>query len=462
MKTLLYRIPKPVLFGIFGAIGCLVGWAVGEPLLKMLSSAQDKTKGASGGVSQGSPNLIFSNPVMEQVTRERGAHKGEIEIGLLWKNTNDLDLHCIDPLGEEISYRHKQSRSGGALDVDCNVSAPFRVPGAEHIYWKEGNAPDGNYKVYVHHYRMHEGFGGTTPFEVEILAQGRSYRLVGALRDGEESAAQVFTISGNSSRNEGAGQGSVAPSASFSWKGLGLVGLWSALLAVPLAAALVVGQNAFQHRALFQTKERNVILGGGLVGGFVSGIVSQFLFSVLAQKSGLASNAFLLGLGQAIGWGVLGGLLGGAMTLFIPNLPPKFAVPGGMVGGLVGGIVFILASKFVGEFLARGIGAASVGFGIGAMIAIAEKLSREAALIVHWGPNERSIINLGSKPVVLGSSLEADLYLPKEKGFPPVTALVTFLEGKVSFENKINQTRSELRNGSRLQLGDLAVEVTAR
>lgn len=453
------KIPKPLLFGILGAIGCLVGWVLGEPVLKVLSPAENVPAGGTAPVSRKAPNLLFSNPVMQQVTTERGAHQGAIKIGLLWRNINDLDLHCIDPSGEEISYQHKASRSGGELDIDCNVNPPYRNPGAEHIYWKEGSVPEGTYKVFVNHYN-NKGGSDPTPFEVEILVEDRIFKLAGSLQPQQNSEMREFTISKGS--NSTLIHDSGALREQFDWKALFAVGFWGALLAIPLAGALVMGQNALQHRALLQAKQRTIVLRGGLIAGFVSGFVSQYFFASLAQKAGFATSALFLGAGQTVGWIVLGGLLGLAMTFFIPNLPRRFAIPGGVIGGLIGGLAFVLANRLAGDVTARAIGAASVGFGIGAMIAIAEKIAREAALIVHWGPNERSIINLGPKPIMLGSSPEADLYLPKEKGFPLVTALVTFIDGRIAIENKIDNTRRELRNGSRLQLGELAVEVEAK
>src|SRR5688572_12768674 len=126
---MLTKLPKPLFFGLLGLAGALIGWIVAEPLLKVVSPAGAQTAGSPNSGSA-TPNLIFSNPVMQQVMSDRGAHTGEIKIGLLWPNRNDLDLHCIDPNGEEIFFGHKRARSGGELDIDCNVSAPFRNPGA--------------------------------------------------------------------------------------------------------------------------------------------------------------------------------------------------------------------------------------------------------------------------------------------------------------------------------------------
>ena len=451
------RLPKPLFFGLLGLAGCLAGWALGEPALKIFSPPNTGAPGSAGS-AHAAPNLIFSNPVMRQVMDTRGAHTGSIMIGLLWHNDNDLDLHCVDPSGEEIYFGHKTSRSGGKLDIDCNVGPPYQNPGAEHIYWESGHFPTGTYKVFVKNYANHGG-ADPTAFEAEILAQDQHIPISGEIGRDQSSPVSTFTINGE-------GSGSVlatseAP-AHIDAASLLQVGMWGALLAIPLGAALVAGQNALQRRALFQPKQLAAVLIGGLLAGFVSGGAGQFFFASVTQKLGLSSSALFLGLGQTIGWALLGALLGLAMALFIPNLPRRYALLGGVVGGAIGGVVFVIAKQDAGEFIGRAVGAASLGFGIGVMIAVAESLAREAALIVHWAPTERSIINLGIKPVVLGSSPEADLYLPKEKGFPAITALVTFREGRIEIENKLSNSKHELRDGSKLKLGDLTVEVQAK
>ena len=105
------------------------------------------------------------------------------------------------------------------------------------------------------------------------------------------------------------------------------------------------------------------------------------------------------------------------------------------------------------------VGAAILGLTIGLVVALVERLAREAALIVHWHENERTVINLGANPVILGSSPEAHLYLPKHKGFPPITAIVTFRDGRVQMENKLSNSTHTLAGGNKLQIGDLWIEI---
>jgi hypothetical protein len=118
---------------------------------------------------------------MERRLNEVGAKGGDIQISLFWKNHNDLDLHCVDPLGEEIYYSNKKStRTGGELDVDQNAHPPYNDSPVENIYWPARGAPPGLYRVTVVHYALHGG-SDPTPFTVRMVIQGRTNFFASAI-----------------------------------------------------------------------------------------------------------------------------------------------------------------------------------------------------------------------------------------------------------------------------------------
>ncbi|MDR1024405.1 MAG: hypothetical protein LBL56_01665, partial [Treponema sp.] len=117
---------------------------------------------------------------------------------LLWNNRNDLDIHVITPRQEEIFYGHTRDAAGGFLDVDMNVGGETTKP-VENIFWAQGKAPQGQYRVFVQNYGYHESRRGPTAFQVEI-------------KNGNEYSYFEGTVSGS-------GRGSNTEVCAFEYKG---------------------------------------------------------------------------------------------------------------------------------------------------------------------------------------------------------------------------------------------------
>lgn len=200
------RLPKPLLFAILGAIGCLVGWAAGEGLLALAGNRRETSEAKSPSLLSPlkGPPVVTPPPTAEPGRRApppppppelaRGlerehAHAGSVEISLIWHDYNDLDLHCIDPDGAEVFFGKKTAPSGGWLDVDMNVGGRGGThsadnPAVEHIRWPLEHAPTGRYRVYVHHFARHEG-KNPTRFEVDVLANGERKEFSGSISAGD-------------------------------------------------------------------------------------------------------------------------------------------------------------------------------------------------------------------------------------------------------------------------------------
>ncbi|MBI9104060.1 MAG: VWA domain-containing protein [Spirochaetales bacterium] len=96
-----------------------------------------------------------------------GAKSGDIRVSLLWNNRNDLDLHLVTPKEEEIYYGTPGDSTGGMLDVDMNVGGETSKP-VENIFWGEGQATAGTYKVIVDHYSYWEELQDEYNYQVEV------------------------------------------------------------------------------------------------------------------------------------------------------------------------------------------------------------------------------------------------------------------------------------------------------
>jgi Ca-activated chloride channel family protein len=104
---------------------------------------------------------------------QSNARAGDIRISLMWNNRNDLDLHVVTPMGEEINFNNPRDSYGGFLDADRNLYGET-LKAVENIFWPDNAAPRGNYRVYIQNYVNHETDPYPTPFQIEIK-NGKEY-----------------------------------------------------------------------------------------------------------------------------------------------------------------------------------------------------------------------------------------------------------------------------------------------
>lgn len=97
---------------------------------------------------------------------------GAVQVTLQWEKAVDVDLHVTDPDGEEISYLHSTSASGGYLDHDDIDGGSASDPAKENIFWKS-NAPAGIYQVQVVYF-AERAEGGAVDYQIAALVGGQS------------------------------------------------------------------------------------------------------------------------------------------------------------------------------------------------------------------------------------------------------------------------------------------------
>jgi len=74
---------------------------------------------------------------------------GDIQVTLSWDADSDVDLHVVDPNGEEVYFANTEVSSGGNLDLDSNAGCSIDDVRNENITWPTGSAPRGTYTVRV-------------------------------------------------------------------------------------------------------------------------------------------------------------------------------------------------------------------------------------------------------------------------------------------------------------------------
>lgn len=72
-----------------------------------------------------------------------------MQVTVTWDTGADVDLHVVDPAGQEIYWGDRQSASGGELDLDSNAACAGDDVRNENITWPVGTAPQGTYTVRV-------------------------------------------------------------------------------------------------------------------------------------------------------------------------------------------------------------------------------------------------------------------------------------------------------------------------
>jgi hypothetical protein len=74
---------------------------------------------------------------------------GDVQISVSWTGASDVDLHVIDPSGEEVFFGNLTAASGGTLDLDSNAACTIDNVNNENVVWPVGGAPRGEYRVIV-------------------------------------------------------------------------------------------------------------------------------------------------------------------------------------------------------------------------------------------------------------------------------------------------------------------------
>jgi hypothetical protein len=86
-------------------------------------------------------------PVVPQTLSVLRVGSGDVQVSVAWNSAADVDLHVVDPAGEEIYYGARTSASGGELDLDSNAACGSDQPRNENTVWPAGEAPTGTYVV---------------------------------------------------------------------------------------------------------------------------------------------------------------------------------------------------------------------------------------------------------------------------------------------------------------------------
>ena len=130
-----------------------------ELMLPTGTSLEDLVVGIAPGLDGGSLQMRYVldgpsglGPASAQTLRVIRVGTGDVQVNVAWSGASDIDLHVFDPMGEEIFYDNKSSRSGGLLDLDSNGACEIDGRNAENVSWPAAAAPSGTYRVVIDYY----------------------------------------------------------------------------------------------------------------------------------------------------------------------------------------------------------------------------------------------------------------------------------------------------------------------
>ena len=291
-----------------GAVSGLIGGLVGAAIGQSIYAAASTQGNASGGAS------VFSTE-MRQRLDEAGAKAGEVEVGLLWENKNDLDLHVIDPHGEEIFFANRLARSGGELDVDRNAGCSSNVTSkpVEHVVWPIGHSPAGDYRIYVHHFQNCSA-KDPTPFRIELTGGGKHITFTGRATFGDEPVfVHSFSWGDGHLTTDGSDESSS-----------GMGGVVARILGwVVFGGLMGVAQGLTRRSA---QALRNAAMGGAIGGGL--GAVGFIAIAEFAGKVGLSDT-----LARLLGMGIRGAAIGICMVIVERAFSAVLAIQSGKYEG---------------------------------------------------------------------------------------------------------------------------------
>jgi Ca-activated chloride channel family protein len=225
---------------------------------------------------------------------------------------------------------------------------------------------------------------------------------------------------------------------------------WSGLISLGVSMGLLIAHNIYLKRRFFsKSLVKTAILG--IVSGALAGALAQVLFTFTYQISTVAEIV-----SRIICWGIMASGVGLGVSLFVPNYPRKRAMLAGLLGGTIGGVIFRATFGLLPDTAGRIFGTCILGVFIGITISVVEEILREAWITIDWGKNETTNVCLGTTAVVMGSSPEADIYLPRNK-YPPVTAIIKIENSKVIVDNKLDNQCTTMADNGELAIGALRI-----
>jgi hypothetical protein len=113
----------------------------------------------------------ITDSIKQRVKRAGGKVDAKLRVSLSWFNTDDLDIHVIEPNKNHVYFANKD----GKLDVDMNAGSLVRDP-VENVTWSDSNLKDGLYQVYIQNFHKRESTDVGFVVQMEFAGEIRTFK----------------------------------------------------------------------------------------------------------------------------------------------------------------------------------------------------------------------------------------------------------------------------------------------
>lgn len=196
-------------------------------------------------------------------------------------------------------------------------------------------------------------------------------------------------------------------------------GIWIGFVGMIFGATMLTFDRIFAGAWEDALRRWAIAAGPMLVIGFMSGACAQLLYAAILPDDLFASNVRSLSyLARVLGWALFGfGIGAGVGVLSRSSQRAVNGAIGGAVGGAVGGLIFEMLSQeggFQSAAMLRLIGLFAVAVMIALAVRIVEQVRREAWLsIISGGMSGKEFI-LYHQQTRIGASPECEIFLLKD------------------------------------------------
>jgi len=188
-------------------------------------------------------------------------------------------------------------------------------------------------------------------------------------------------------------------------------GVWFMLAMVGMAAALAATESFLQKNSEKLTVHLPLALAAGLGGGFLAGVIAQFVYADVIGESNPR-------LARVVGWAIAGALGGLAVGFsFKSTTRIRNGALGGLGGGAIGGFLFDPIAEAIGGSNAVGarvVGLIAIGAAIGLLMGLLDAASMNFSIEVLSREGAPRVIPLFDPVSVVGCARNVAVTLMRD------------------------------------------------